>query len=263
MINCTNSVLFAYIYLPLRSINRLQSTIMQLFYAPDITLPEYTLEPEESKHCVRVLRLGEGDEVDITDGRGNLHHCRITDADARRCRVRVENTEFNFEPLPYRLVMAVAPTKNADRFEWFVEKAAEIGVSEIIPLECERSERRRLNTERTNKVLVSAMKQSLKATLPLLHEPTPFAEAMRMPFAGRKYIAHCDKSLGERRYLPSEIIPGGEAMIFIGPEGDFSPAETALAAECGCTPISLGPQRLRTETAAVVAVAMVAAANYK
>lgn len=236
---------------------------MQLFYAPEITVPEYTLEPEESKHCVRVLRLGEGDAVNITDGRGNIYRCRIVQADPRRCRVRVENTERDFEPIPYRLVMAVAPTKNTDRFEWFLEKAAEIGVSEIIPLDCARSERRRLNTERGNKVLISAMKQSLKARLPLLHEPVSFAEAVRMPFGGRRYIAHCDRTLDKRLYLPSAIERGGEAMIFIGPEGDFSPEEIALAAECGCIPVTLGPQRLRTETAAMVAVSMVAAANYE
>lgn len=263
MINCINSVLFAYIYLPLQTTNDTFLTAMQLFYAPDMEGPEYTLGAEESKHCVRVLRLGEGERIDITDGRGNMYRCRITHADARRCTVRTESTERNFEPLPYRLVMAVAPTKNTDRFEWFLEKAAEIGVSEIIPLECARSERRSFKTERGNKVLVSAMKQSLKAHLPLLHETMTFAQAMKMPFGGRRFIAHCDRSLGERLYLPAAIERGGEAMIFIGPEGDFSPEEIALAAECGCTPVTFGPQRLRTETAAMVAVAMVAAANYE
>lgn len=136
---------------------------MQLFYAPDITPPLYTLSEEESKHCVRVLRLGRGDTLHITDGRGNLFCCQITDDNPKRCTVRVTTTQAQWEPLPYRLVMAVAPTKNADRFEWFLEKATEVGVSAIVPLETEHSERRVFKPERAGKVITAAMKQSLKA----------------------------------------------------------------------------------------------------
>ena len=146
---------------------------MQLFYAPDITPPLYTLSEEESKHCVRVLRLGRGDTLHITDGRGNLFCCQITDDNPKRCTVRVTTTQAQWEPLPYRLVMAVAPTKNADRFEWFLEKATEVGVSAIVPLETEHSERRVFKPERAGKVITAAMKQSLKAYRPELHPLTP------------------------------------------------------------------------------------------
>ena len=168
---------------------------MQLFYAPDITPPLYTLSEEESKHCVRVLRLGRGDTLHITDGRGNLFCCQITDDNPKRCTVRVTTTQAQWEPLPYRLVMAVAPTKNADRFEWFLEKATEVGVSAIVPLETEHSERRVFKPERAGKVITAAMKQSLKAYRPELHPLTPFREAAARPFDGRKFIAHCAPAL--------------------------------------------------------------------
>ena len=234
---------------------------MQLFYAPDITPPEYTLGEEESKHCIRVLRLSEGDRLHITDGRGTMYECEVAVADARRCTVRITSATPEFEKMPYRLVMAVAPTKNIDRFEWFLEKATEIGVSEIIPLECAHSERRSIKTERENKVITAAVKQSLKAYHPILHELTPFRKALAMPFDGRKFIAHCDSPIDEKSYLPSVLEAGGNAMIFIGPEGDFSPEEIAEAVKAGCTEITLGHQRLRTETAAVVAVTMAAVTN--
>lgn len=139
---------------------------MQLFYAPDIVPPEYTLSEEESKHCIRVLRMTCGEELHITDGRGNLYRCEIVDDNPKRCRVRVHDTNSEFGKLPYRLTMAVAPTKNNDRFEWFLEKATEIGVAEIIPLATEHSERRTLKPERENKVITAAVKQSLKAYHP-------------------------------------------------------------------------------------------------
>ena len=136
---------------------------MQLFYAPDLTTPLYTLGEEESKHCIRVLRLRRGDTLHLTDGRGTLYRCEIAEEDARRCTVRVVERFPDYERMPYRLTMAVAPTKNIERFEWFLEKATEVGVSEIVPLLCERSERRALKIERAERVVVSAMKQSLKA----------------------------------------------------------------------------------------------------
>ena len=168
---------------------------MQLFYAPDITPPLYTLSEEESKHCVRVLRLGRGDTLHITDGRGNLFCCQITDDNPKRCTVRVTTMQAQWEPLPYRLVMAVAPTKNADRFEWFLEKATEVGVSAIVPLETEHSERRVFKPERAGKVITAAMKQSLKAYRPELHPLTLFRQAAALPFEGRKFIAHCAPAL--------------------------------------------------------------------
>lgn len=235
---------------------------MQLFYAPDMTPPDHTLGEEESKHCVRVLRLGCGDRLHLTDGRGNLYLCRITDDNPKRCRVCVEETSTEYDRLPYRLTMAVAPTKNNDRFEWFLEKATEIGIAEIVPLDTARSERRVFKTDRGDKVITAAMKQSLKAYRPQLHEMTPFAQAVAEA-DGQKFIAHCGEPLTPegKPHLGRLLRPGGRATVFIGPEGDFSPEEVALALRHGFREVSLGTQRLRTETAAVVATVIAASAN--
>lgn len=233
---------------------------MQLFYAPEISFPRYTLPEEESKHCVRVLRMGVGDELHITDGQGMLHHCKVVDDNAKRCVVEiVESTQA--EPLPYHLVMAVSPTKNIDRYEWFLEKATEVGVGEIYPIESEHSERRQIKHERELKVITSAVKQSLKMYHPTLHELTPFKQVVAMPFEGEKYIAHCNSALGERQYLGKLLKKGGRMLILIGPEGDFSPEEITFAVQNGFKPISLGDQRLRTETAAVAATMIVSTIN--
>ena len=157
--------------------------------------------------------------------------------------------------------MAVAPTKNIDRYEWFLEKATEIGVAEVVPIVGEHSERKVIKHEREEKVITSAVKQSLKAYHPVLSEITPFAELVKSEFAGRKFIAHCGEAVKEKRYLASTLHKGEDALILIGPEGDFSPAEVALAVENGFEEITLGTQRFRTETAAVVAVDMVSIVN--
>lgn len=236
---------------------------MQLFYAPDICPPLHTLSEEESKHCIRVLRLGRGSRVHITDGRGTLHVCEIDEADPRRCRVRVVETLHEFEKMPYRLTMAVAPTKNPDRFEWFLEKATEVGVTEIVPLDAAHSERRVFKPERGEKIITAAMKQSLKAYRPLLQPLTTFREAVLRPFDGRRMIAHCAPALHPegKAHLARTLRPGQAVQIFIGPEGDFSSEEIALALANGFEEITLGPQRLRTETAALVAVVMAATVN--
>lgn len=236
---------------------------MQLFYAPDITPPDHTLDEQESKHCARVLRLGRGDEVHITDGRGNLYRCAIVDANPKACAVRVVETHTAWEALPYSLTLAVAPTKNADRYEWFLEKATEVGVDTFIPIESVHSERRSFKPERAEKVIVAAMKQSLKAYHPALHALTPFREVVTSPFAGRKLIAHCGlaQSPGGKAYLPATLRKGEAALVLIGPEGDFSPEEVALTIANGFEEITLGTQRLRTETAAVVAAVMVSVVN--
>ena len=236
---------------------------MQLFYAPDLTTPRYTLGEEESKHCIRVLRLRRGDTLHLTDGRGTLYRCEIAEEDARRCTVRVVERFPDYERMPYRLTMAVAPTKNADRFEWFLEKATEVGVSAIVPLETEHSERRVFKPERAGKVITAAMKQSLKAYRPELHPLTPFREAAARPFDGRKFIAHCAPALSPagKIYLPATLRKGEAALVFIGPEGDFSAEEIAFACANGFEEITLGTQRLRTETAAVVATVMASVAN--
>ena len=167
---------------------------MQLFYAPDIVPPLHTLNEEESKHCIRVLRLQCGGRIHITDGRGNLFCCEITDDNPRRCTVRVVSAETGFEKLPYALTMAVAPTKNSERFEWFLEKATEVGVTAVVPLETEHSERRVFKPERGEKVVTAALKQSLKAYRPVLHPLTPFREAVLSAPEGRKFIAHCART---------------------------------------------------------------------
>lgn len=236
---------------------------MQLFYAPDLEPPVHTLDEEESKHCIRVLRLGRGDSLHLTDGRGNLYRAEITEADPRRCTVRIVETQPEFEKMPYRLVMAVAPTKNSDRYEWFLEKATEVGVTEILPLETAHSERRSFKPQRGEKVITAAMKQSLKAYRPLLRPLTPLREAVAEPFEGRSFIAHCDpaRSADGKAFLARTLHAGESARIFIGPEGDFSPEEIDFALAHGFEEITLGPQRLRTETAAVVATVMAATVN--
>ncbi len=238
---------------------------MQLFYAPDITPPHYTLSEEESKHCIKVLRLGVGDTLHVTDGQGNMHLCRVTVADARRCSIEIVSTDTEFEKMPYNLTMAVAPTKNIERFEWFLEKATEVGVTRFVPIVCDHSERRIIKWERELRVITSAVKQSLKAYHPSLDELTPLRKLIKEEFAGQKFIAHCDSSFDEkgfkRAYLPSIIKKNENILILIGPEGDFSPEEINFALENGFQPISLGMQRLRTESAAVVATVMCAVCN--
>lgn len=233
---------------------------MQLFYAPDIAAPLYTLGEEESKHCVRVLRMGEGDTLYLTDGRGSLYRARIVEAAPKRCTVEVVETIPDYERLPYGLTMAVAPTKNIDRFEWFLEKATEVGVTRIVPLLCDHSERRSVNDERARRIVVAAMKQSLKAFLPRLDPMTPFAEFVSATEAPVRLIAHCAESGTPKAYLPRAVEKGGENVILIGPEGDFSPEEINFALENRFRAVTLGRQRLRTETAAVAAVVMTSAA---
>ena len=234
---------------------------MQLFYAPDITPPIYTLNEEESKHCVRVLRLTIGDELHITDGKGNLHLCRIIEAHQHHCTVEIVNTQSEYEKMPYSLTMAVAPTKNIERYEWFLEKATEVGVTRFVPIECNHSERRIVKRDRQMRVITSAVKQSLKAYHPTLDELTPLRKLISEPFEGQKFIAHCSEIGKQRQYLPSIIKKNENILILIGPEGDFSPEEINFAFENGFEPISLGNQRLRTETAALTATIMTAVAN--
>lgn len=234
---------------------------MQLFYSSDIIPPFHTLNEEESKHCVRVLRLGVGDELHITDGKGNLYRCRIVEAHQHHCSVEVVETFAEHEKLPYSLTMAVAPTKNIDRFEWFLEKATEVGVSRFIPIECDHSERRTIKYDRELRVITSAVKQSLKAYHPALDDLTPVKQLIAAPFEGQKFLAHCDQNFPDRVFLPSIIKKNENILILIGPEGDFSPEEIKFALENGFQPITLGNQRLRTETAAVVATVMVATIN--
>lgn len=231
---------------------------MQIFYAPDIRInPE--LPEEEAGHCVRVLRLSEGDEILVADGKGEFHQAVIRRAHPKHCEVEILKSWSPAPLWPAYLHIAVAPTKNMDRMEWFAEKATEIGIDAITFLCCQFSERREIKTARIEKILVSAMKQSQKARLPQLGEMTPFKTFVRQPFEGRKFIAHCED--GEKRSLKSLLGPSENALILIGPEGDFSPEEIQMALNNGFEPISLGDSRLRTETAALVACMTARLAN--
>ncbi len=233
---------------------------MQLFYAPNFTEPSYTLSEDESKQCIRVLRAQLGDTLHITDGRGNLFRCRIVDANPKRCMVEVVERQEEYDKLPYSLTMAVAPPKSAERFELFLEKATEIGLSEIYPILTAHSERKAIKHEREERVITAAVKQSLKAYHPTLHPMTPFNELITMPFNGAKFIAHCEPST-QKRYLADVAPIGGEVMVLVGPEGDFSPEEIEAAKQQGFIEISLGTQRLRTETAAMVATTIISVKN--
>lgn len=224
---------------------------MHLFYTPDI-LTSGEMPEEESNHAIKVLRLGEGDEICLIDGRGMFHKAVISRAHHKRCGVEILESYPEENPRSFRIHVAVAPTKNIDRIEWFAEKSTEIGIDAITMLKCRYSERKEVKTERLNKILISAMKQSLKATLPSLEGMTDFKKFVQQPFNGQKFIAHCYKD-SERILLKQLYQPGENMLILIGPEGDFSEEEVELALANGFKPVSLGNSRLRTETAALVA----------
>ena len=238
---------------------------MELFFSDDVQDSRIRLDPEESAHLVRVLRHRAGDEVTVIDGRGTLYHCVLELADARGAEVRIMREEPGFGAHPYHLTMAVCPTKNIDRYEWFVEKATEIGVDVIAPVIGERSERKVLKTERLRRIALSATKQSLKAAIPQIAEPQSVRDFIASaPADALKLICYCFddvERLPIQHYLQPEAAAPGNAgqpiAILIGPEGDFSPEEAALAREAGWIPVSLGESRLRTETAAVVAATAV------
>lgn len=223
---------------------------MHIFYTPDIET-SHELPEEEAAHALRVLRLQPGDEVMLTDGKGNFHRARISLAAHKRCLVDLLETLPQPPLWSGHLHIALAPTKNMDRTEWFAEKATEIGIDELTFLNCRYSERKVLKTERIAKILISAVKQSLKARVPRLNEMTDFQTFVRQPFQGQKFIAHCHE--GEKTPLKDAVRKGEEAVVLIGPEGDFSEEEVRMAEEAGFIPVSLGPSRLRTETAALVA----------
>lgn len=231
---------------------------MHLFYTPDIN-SQTALPDEEAGHAVRVLRLQSGDEVELTDGQGNFYRAEITTATPKHCLVHIIETMPQAPLWSGHLHIAMAPTKNMDRTEWFAEKATEIGFDELTFLNCRFSERKVIKTERIEKILISAMKQSLKARLPRLNEMTDFARFVTQPFEGQKFIAHCYK--GTKPLLKEVVKSGQDALVLIGPEGDFSEEEVALAEANGFIPISLGRSRLRTETAALVACHILQMAN--
>lgn len=229
---------------------------MEIFFSDDICDGRVRLDAEESGHCVRVLRHRPGDEISVIDGRGTLYRCALEIADVKGAEARVLEAQRGYGAHPYHLTMAVCPTKNIDRFEWFVEKATEIGVDVIAPVIGERSERRVLKTDRLRRLALSAAKQSLKAAIPTIAEPQSVRDfILDAPADALKLICYCFDDV-ERKQI-QQLLPAKEICILIGPEGDFSPEEAALARERGWVPVSLGDSRLRTETAAVVAATAV------
>jgi 16S rRNA (uracil1498-N3)-methyltransferase len=222
---------------------------MHLFYVTDYAggiLPE-----EESLHAVKVLRLQGGDIIQIIDGCGGFHQAVITVPHPKKCGFQIESSEFEYGKRNYRLHVAIAPTKNIERFEWFVEKAVEIGVDEITPLFCRYSERKTINPERIQKIIVSAAKQSLKAYLPVLHPLTTLKSFINQTKPASAFIAHCYP--GDKYEYHQQLKNQDDICIMIGPEGDFSEEEVETALTAGYLPVSLGSSRLRTETAGVVA----------
>jgi len=232
---------------------------MNLFYSEKITEPITTLSEEESKHIVRVLRKTLGDTVYFTDGKGFNYMCSIIDANPKKCVIEIIEKKVGDDKRDYLLHIGIAPTKNIGRFEWFLEKVTEIGIHKITPIICEHSERKDIKPERLNKVITSAMKQSLKSYIPTLFDKVKFKELVTTPFDGDKYIAYIDKDVTLE--LSKAYQPGNNTLILIGPEGDFSPEEVDYAKENGFVPVKLGPSRLRTETAGIVACHTISLAN--
>lgn len=240
---------------------------MELFYSRDIEGGLCRLDQDESGHCVKVLRHRAGDEISVIDGCGTLYRCRITSDSPKGVEAMVLSYEENWGGHPYRLHMAVCPTKNNDRYEWFAEKACEIGLDEVSPVIGEHSERRIFKTARIEKILVSAAKQSLKGAVPVVHEPVSVRDFIESSgSAGQdgddalKLIAYCFEDENVPRRSIKEVLAGykgREIVIMIGPEGDFSRAEAELALANGFIPVHLGDSRLRTETAALTAVSAV------
>ena len=225
---------------------------MQLFYNPTIneTTESFTFDREESKHIIKVLRKKDGDILFVTNGLGYLFKTEITLASDSKCTVQIVSFEKS-APSNFKLHLAVAPTKINDRYEWFLEKATEIGIQEITPIICDRSERKVINTDRFEKIILSAMKQSNELYLPKLNPAISFKEFIKQQNEGLQLIAHCEET--DKKTLKSVVQPNTNITVLIGPEGDFSEKEIALALEQKYIPVSLGNTRLRTETAAVVA----------
>lgn len=230
------------------------------FYAPDI-VSNPVLPESDSQHCVRVLRMKAGDMIEVIDGKGTRYECRIVDAHSKHALVEIVSTVEVPKPWSGRLTVAVAPTKHLDRMEWMVEKMVEIGVDRVVPLLCRHSERKEIKIERLQKIAVSAMKQSLKTSLPIIDEMTPIATFVKSTSAsGRRFVAYCDPSI-PRRLLSKEAVPMADTTILIGPEGDFSPEEIKMTLDAGFAPVSLGDCRLRTETAALAALQTIHVVN--
>lgn len=227
---------------------------MDIFYKKDIEGKTITLDPKESAHCIRVMRYKVGDRIRIIDGVGGYYEAEIRDENPKLCQVAILSKQEDFEALPYELHIGIAPTKNIDRFEWFVEKATEIGISSITPLLCQRSERRNLRIDRLEKVMIAAAKQSVKACFPKINELISFEDWINNVHVGPGFIAHCMD--GQKEEIWKTKLSNNISIV-IGPEGDFTNEELQIAQKQKFTALSLGDYRLRTETAGVVACSAV------
>jgi len=230
---------------------------MQFFYASEINTKTdfFSFDKEESKHIVRVLRKKENDKITLINGKGFLFECKIVSVSEKKCTVQRMSSQF-FEPLSYSLHLAVAPTKNNDRYEWFLEKATEIGVHQITPIICDHSERKNIKTERLEKIVLSATKQSLQYYLPKINRPQCFSDFIKNKVDGQLYIAHCQNF--KKKNLGKILVSKGKITVLVGPEGDFSTQEIETAISTGYQSVSLGNNRLRTETAAIYTTNIVA-----
>lgn len=235
--------------------------LVQFFYSTQIDVHNITLDHDESRHCLRVLRMRVGDRVEVVDGKGNLYDAEILNDRDKQCGLLIISHKKHFGKRDFKISIGMALPKNVERFEWFLEKATEIGVDEIYPVITERSERVKLNMERVRKILISAMKQSGKAYLPVLHEPRNFSDMMITGVMSdlQKFIAVC--GVENSSHLMDAYIKGKDALVLIGPEGDFTSGEVKLAQSNGFEPINLGKSRLRVETAGVVACCVVNLVN--
>mgnify|MGYP000876394053 CR=1 FL=1 len=247
---------------------------MHIFFQPDVPIPPVpdsvedtafspvsaVLSEEESMHCAKVLRLSAGSPIRLTNGKGYWFDAVVTMPHAKRCGIEITGMQF-CEPRHRHLHLAIAPTKNIDRFEWFLEKATEIGIGAITPLLCEHSERKNVNPERLERILVSAMKQSMQPWIPTLNPLTSITELIASATEPMRFIAHCED--GPKHTIQELYTSGEPVLILIGPEGDFSPAEIQTALEAHFRPVTLGHHRLRTETAGVTATHTIALLNYR
>lgn len=225
---------------------------MQIFYAPELTGDTYTLNEKESKHIIRVLRMAKGSSIRLIDGKGNLFEGLIRNPDYKKCTIDITGIIRDFEKRNYKLHIAISPLKNQDRFEWFIEKSVEIGIDEVTPLICKNTEKPGIKRERIDNLIISAMKQSLKAAKPVINDACLFDDFITRNFKGRRLISHCNASHARKKI--SEVYSINEdVLILIGPEGDFSEEEINSAVANNFEQVHLGSSRLRTETAGIAA----------
>lgn len=233
---------------------------MNLFYTTNIEGEYAYLSQEEARHVVQVLRKREGDLLNFTDGKGGMYEGQISEIGKKKCVLHIKRQELEVGKRDFRLHIAIAPTKNINRYEWFLEKATEIGIEEITPIFCAHSERTKVRIDRLEKVLMSAMKQSLQAYLPKLNEPIKLAQFLKNQYDAQKFIAHCEEDF-DKNQLVGKLEKGRDVLLLIGPEGDFSVKEIEMAKAVGFAPVALGNTRLRTETAGLFGVAVCAVGN--